>query len=288
MKTLQAAPKCLKNLSAKARALRFADILMFKIYSTANYLSLVFHHSRQGRHKPVFFLDLVFSWYTTWSTNKEQVVFTPDSIQSRSTYEELLHLISSGELAHGTVLSERALAEKLGLSRTPIREALSKLEAQNYIRRSGRTLLVNGVILSDLLEILGVRRVLEAEAARFAALRMSLDEVEKVRVQINQLSNGDDVSPDQHWEADELLHMSIARASGNGLMIRMIQDCRTRTRMFGKDRIPSRFEAGKAEHLAILDAISLRDAPAAAQLMSQHIEHARRAIVQSLSGDLIE
>ena len=215
----------------------------------------------------------------------EKAVTELETTLTQSSIEAILQLIRSGELPHGSVLSERALAERLGLSRTPIREALGKLEAQNFIRRSGRTLLVNGVVLTDILEILGVRRVLEAEAARIAALRMAPEEVEHIRAELNTLTDGVEVSADRHWELDELLHMSLARASGNGLMVRMIQDCRLRTRMFGKERIPSRFHPGKAEHLAILDAVAARDAALAAQLMSTHIENARSAIIRSISGE---
>ena len=196
-----------------------------------------------------------------------------------------MQMIQSGELAHGTIISERGLAEKLGLSRTPIREAIGRLEGQSYLRRSGRALLVNGVALTDLFEVLGVRRVLEAEAARMAATRMPLERVAALRGMLLGMTTPEKVSADQHWDVDEALHMGIAGATGNRLMERMIHDCRVRTRMFAMDRIPGRFETGKLEHLAILDAIEARDPASAARLMSEHIDNAKMAIVRSVSGE---
>lgn len=204
---------------------------------------------------------------------------------TQSAQDAIMDMIRTGELSHGAVVSERTLADRLGLSRTPVREAIGRLEGQNFIRRSGRTMLVNGVALADLLQILGVRRVLEAEAARIAASRMTPAEIARIRAALTEMIDTRHVAPDHHWEVDDLLHMGIARASGNAMMERMIHDCRVRTRMFGMDRIPSRFDAGKAEHLAILAAIEARDPNAAAALMSTHIDNAKAAIVRTASSE---
>ena len=203
---------------------------------------------------------------------------------TRSAEEAIADMIRTGRLAHGSVVSERNLAERLGLSRTPVREALGRLEGQNFLRRSGRSLLVSGVSLRDIFEILGVRRVLEAEAARIAATRMQPAEILTIRTAIEKMGDSASVSGDHHWEVDEMLHMAIARASGNSLLERMIHDCRVRTRMFGMERIPERFERGKSEHLAILDALEARDAAKAEALMGEHIENAKAAIVRNVTG----
>lgn len=209
------------------------------------------------------------------------------STLTQNALESLMTMIKMGDLPHGSVINERQIAARLGLSRTPVREALGRLEVQNFLRRSGRALLVSGVNLTDILEIMAARRGLESEAARMAAGRLSKAKIAELRASIMAMDAADHVSSSQHWEVDDNLHLSIAAATGNGLMQRMIADLRTRTRMFGKEQLPSRFEPGKAEHLALLDAIEAGDADAASQLMRQHIEGARIAIVLAAAGEMV-
>ncbi|MEI4488569.1 FCD domain-containing protein [Frigidibacter sp. MR17.14] len=222
--------------------------------------------------------------YQPAHTDSDRPVTEQEQTLTQGALDSIMKMIRTGELAHGDIVSERSLAEKLGLSRTPVREAISRLEGQNFVRRSGRSLLVNGVALSDLFEVLGVRRVLEAEAARIAATRMTAPESARIRGLLMEMTEGQ-VTAEHHWDVDEVLHMGIAAATGNRLMERMIHDCRVRTRMFGMERIPGRFDIGRAEHLAILDAIEARDPAAAALRMSEHIDNARAAIVRSLTGE---
>ncbi|WP_236851554.1 GntR family transcriptional regulator [Candidatus Sodalis pierantonius] len=185
---------------------------------------------------------------------------------------------------NGEVISERRLAELLGLSRTPIREALGRLESKHFLRRSGRTLLVNGVELAEILEIMAVRKLLEADAARQAAGRMSPGKIADIRARLLQMTSPATVTADYHWEVDDLLHLSIADTGGNRLLQRLIDELRVRTRLFSKETVPGRFAPGREEHLAILAAIEAGDDEAAAAAMVRHIEGTRQAIVQSVTG----
>ena len=85
----------------------------------------------------------------------------------------------------------------------------------------------------------------------------------------------------RHWEVDDALHLGIARSSGNKLIISLVSDLRVRTRMFNKDRLPTRFEPGKQEHLEILDAIEAGDEATASERMMAHIANAREAILRA-------
>jgi len=205
---------------------------------------------------------------------------TPNTL-AQSTFEAVMDMIVRGELSDGTAVSEREIASTLGVSRTPLREALGRLEGLNYLRRSGRTLLVNGVNFSDALEIMAVRRVLEGEAARVAARRMKRDTIADIRSSILSMEHSDAVDSSRHWDVDEMLHIAIAQASGNRLLLSMVSDLRVRTRIFNKDRIPDRFDPGKAEHLQILDAIEAGDEAAASERMMAHIANARDAILKA-------
>ncbi|MBP2171346.1 DNA-binding GntR family transcriptional regulator [Erwinia toletana] len=209
---------------------------------------------------------------------------TSDQSLTQNAYNAVLHMIQSGALSNGEVVNERRLAEQLGLSRTPVREALGRLEGSDYLRRSGRTLLVNGVELSEILEIMAVRILLEADAARNAAGKMSAAKLADIRQRLMAMTSPDQVTASDHWEVDDFLHLSIAETSGNKLSLRLISELRARTRMFGKETVPTRFESGRDEHLAIIDAIEAGDGDRAAQLMVQHIEGARYGILQSFTA----
>jgi DNA-binding GntR family transcriptional regulator len=179
-----------------------------------------------------------------------------EATRSQSAYEAVRRMILAGEIGGGTVINERRVADRSGLSRTPVREAFGRLEGEGYLRRDGRVMLVNGVAVEEIMEILAVRRVLEVEAVRLSAGRISTATLNGIRKVIRGLPPAEQIAPEEHWRIDDLVHHSIAEASGNRLLARMIADLRQRTRIFGKSRIPSRFEPGKAEHLAILSALA--------------------------------
>jgi len=201
-----------------------------------------------------------------------------------SAYGQLRHMVLSGVIAGGQLVQERRMAEQLGISRTPVREALGRLEGEGLLRRDGRLLFSVSISVPEVMEILTVRRLLEAEATRDATRHMRSAQIDTVRAAILGMYEPDSVTDDEHWANDDLLHLSIARASGNNLLLRLIGDLRQRTRMFGLRRIPGRFSVGKAEHLAILDAMAAGDAELAAQRMQSHIDKAREAILAALAG----
>jgi DNA-binding GntR family transcriptional regulator len=193
-------------------------------------------------------------------------------------------MLLSGELSGGTIVQDRRLAELLGLSRTPVREALGRLEGEGFLRREGRVLVVNAVSVEDIMEILAVRRVIEAEAVRLATGRLSTSRIEEIRSAIEGMVTVESITGARHWSVDDMVHLSIAQASGNRLIMRLVKDLRERTRMFGLTRIPRRFDPGKAEHLAIIAAMEEGAANRAAMLMQTHIENTRQGILDFISG----
>jgi DNA-binding GntR family transcriptional regulator len=211
----------------------------------------------------------------------------PRELQEGATsaaYTTLRRMILSGSLGGGTLMQDRKLAEELGLSRTPVREALHRLEGEGLLERRNRLLFVASVSVQDVLEIFRVRQILEAEATRGVCERMPAATITMIRTHVERMSNPHAISDDVHWDADDLVHLSIARECGNGLLLRLISELRRRTRLFGLYRIPSRFEAGRAEHLAILAAIEAKDAGRAADLMVDHISNARKGVLAALES----
>ncbi|KFC64855.1 General L-amino acid transport system permease [Bosea sp. LC85] len=211
---------------------------------------------------------------------------TDDASLAERAMQQIRQMILAGDLPGGAVVQDRRLAELLGLSRTPVREALGRLAGEGYLRRDKRLLTVHSVSIEDVMEILATRRVLEGETARLATGRLAAARIAEIRSAVEGMVSPAAVSHDRHWSVDDLVHLSIAEAGGNRLMARLVKDLRERTRMFGLSRIPRRFEPGKNEHLAILAAIEAGDAEGAARAMQAHIDNTRQGILDLLAGTL--
>lgn len=203
---------------------------------------------------------------------------------SVKAYDVLLNMLINRELPVNTVLQERRLAQMLTISRTPVRDALNKLENEGFIGRSGgRTLVVKEFSIRELIETLHVRRTLEAEAARLAAGRVPAAMLDAIEEGINALLAAADPCPQQDWQIDSQLHQSLAHYSGNALLMQYIESLRLKTRMFNMRQVPERFIKGHHEHLAIIADLRANDADAARAAVANHIDNVRDSIVKLLS-----
>jgi DNA-binding GntR family transcriptional regulator len=208
----------------------------------------------------------------------------PDRSLSELAYDRVLDILISGELRAGAPLQERKLAEALNISRTPVREALKQLEAEGLVvRQLGRLTTVLQISVPDFVEIFEVRKLLEVEAAGLAAGRISDAALAAMRAAVKKLMKSPDPTAAEHWEVDELVHFSIAAAAKNKLLSTIIRDLRRRTHIFNTRRIPERRRPGALEHLALIDALESGDAAKARQLMTEHLDNAKNAIVHQVT-----
>lgn len=199
-------------------------------------------------------------------------------------YDRILGLVLSGGLPGGAPLQERRLAELLDISRTPIREALGRLETDGVVERhAGRFLKVREISAQEMIEVLLVRELLEVKAAAIAAERIDPATVARLVDDVERALRGGPSDAAHHWAVDDAIHDAIARASGNGVLRDLVRDLRLRTRLFDVERMPDRFVPGLHEHLAILEALAKRDAAAAQAAMAKHIANVRDSIVRKLS-----
>jgi len=204
---------------------------------------------------------------------------------SRKAYDTLLQMIINRELPTNTVLLERKLAELLNISRTPVRNALTRLENEGFIvRNGGRTPVVKEFSIQELVETLHVRRTLEGEAARLAAGRISPAILDEITSQINVLLQQDIPDPNDDWAVDSRLHDAIAHYSGNRLLKDYIQSLRLKTRMFNLRQVPERFAIGHNEHLAIIAALRDNHPVEAQRLLMVHIDNVRESIIKRFSS----
>ncbi len=200
-------------------------------------------------------------------------------------YQRVLELILGGRLAPGAALQERKLAELLNMSRTPLREALSRLEAERLITRThGRAPVVSHVGIENFVFILDMRRVLEVEAAGRATGRIGPDVAERVIAAIDGLVRVEQPTPAQHWAVDDLVHETIADAAGNPLIAQTIRDLRRRTHLFNTTRIPQRLMPGASEHHSMVAAVMGNNPDLSRQIMGKHLDNVKDAIIEYLLG----
>ncbi|WP_245243330.1 GntR family transcriptional regulator [Pararhodobacter sp. SW119] len=208
------------------------------------------------------------------------------STLGQSAYARLRQMILAGALPAGTRLQEQALAERLGVSRTPVREAIGRLHAEGLVARpSGGAPVVHRITVSEVMEILHVRRLLECDAARQAALapHLPVEGLLELRSVFRGFCEGERPTPEEHIAFDDRLHRLIAQTCGSNLLSELIETLKLKTRMFDKGSIPERFEPGCREHIEIIDAVLARDGDRAAAAMHVHLEGARAGIIAHLS-----
>ena len=212
---------------------------------------------------------------------------TDTELEERSlasvAYERILSMILDGELRTGDQLQERRLATLMHMSRTPVREALNKLETEGLVdRQHGRLLSVREIPVRDIVEILHLRRVLESETTRLAAARLDMETLEHLRRLLLEFQQEADPDSQRHWLVDDEFHNTIAAASGNRMLLQLLQDLRLKTRIFNTRQLPKRRAPGTLEHLAILEALIERDEAKARNAMERHLENVKAAILRKL------
>jgi len=202
---------------------------------------------------------------------------------SNRAYTAISEMIRRRRLRGGEVIVEARLAELLGVSRTPLREALQRLEGEGLVtKHANRSFMVRQVDLSEYLQSLKVREVLEVEALTHALDRIDPAELRTVREEVEELAGLPTVHTDAHWRSDDRIHDLFANSCGNPVMARMIKELRVTTRLFEIARLAERVEADHVEHKAILDAVRKEDLRKARRAMQFHIRSLARHAVKNL------
>lgn len=206
---------------------------------------------------------------------------------TEQVYEQLIELLIAGELRPGDVITERRMAERLNASRTPIREALGRLESEGLVyKQPSRGVTVSPFSTEAFVDILNVRQLLEPEAAFLAAGRMAPDRVAAIRDALRELASSAKPTLSEIWAVDDMLHGEIADAAGNGLLAALIRDLRRRTHVFNAYRNPVTPRFSVDENMKLLEAVAGSDRDAARAEMANHIEMVKTAIIERLSGNL--
>ncbi|MCH9808004.1 MAG: GntR family transcriptional regulator [Alphaproteobacteria bacterium] len=183
--------------------------------------------------------------------------------------------IATGRLEPGTRLEEVGLAERFGVSRTPIREALLLLTASGLVDlRPRRGAVVASLSIERLLEMFEVMAEIEATCARLAAIRMTDTEREALQRQhheCGQVSTSGD--SDRYYEENAKFHAMIYAGAHNSFLTEEVQRLRRRLQPYRRLqlRLEGRIEASFSEHTDVTNAIVGGDGDAAADCMRKHV-----------------
>lgn len=195
----------------------------------------------------------------------------------KDAYTRILEAIDQGDYPPGTPLVESDLAELLGLSRTPIREALQRLETQAILHRDGRSLIVSSLDHDQIGELYTVRGELEGLAARLAAQHADAEEVAVLEEMVaSDWKIVDD--PKALARANRRFHRQIHLASHNRYLIDQLEYVHRAMALLVKTTLAEEGRGPQAmeEHQAIVDGISKRDGEAACTAIRAHISRAYR------------
>jgi len=193
----------------------------------------------------------------------------------RDAYDLILEAIDVGVFRPGERLVESELAERFGVSRTPIREALQRLETQGLLTRDGRSLIVASLDHTQLADLYVVRAALEGLAARLAAQHATVEELRVLRGMV-----GADrkllASPQDLSRSNRRFHRQIHLASHNRFLVQQLDLVHRSMALLASSslEVDGRGAAALREHDAIVTALEDRDAAAAEAALQAHISHA--------------
>lgn len=201
----------------------------------------------------------------------------PSSL-GNSAYSELRQRIVNGDLRAGERLREVELAALLGVSRTPVREAIKRLESEGFAAYvSSRGAIVAELTAEQAIELYAMREVLEGAAARFASQHASLAEVQLLS-DLLAVQKDLDADPEEQSKLNRRFHQSIYRMAHNRYLLDILTKSHDYMVLLRKTtyHVPGRNQTAYHEHAAIVEAIKARDSNGAEEAARRHIREAQR------------
>jgi DNA-binding GntR family transcriptional regulator len=200
-------------------------------------------------------------------------------------FERLRSEILELDRMPGARLTERALETEFQASRTPVRAALMRLEAEGLVVRDGRAWQIAPINLGEIAALSELREAVESAGVRLACMRAADDDIAAVRELLDSFEPGS--SNDASVNAGTEFHVELARLSGNPFFTSSVESAMTRmarTRWLEIRTDAARRQAW-AEHKAIIERLSARDGDGAAQLVVEHIQGTHSRLTSALDAD---
>ena len=203
--------------------------------------------------------------------------------RAERVYELLLDELRSGAFSGGKRLREEEVARSLGVSRTPVREALTRLQARGLLELTTGGLTVSQFTRSKIFELYALRAVLEGSAARFAAQHASASSISLLRKLSSKFEEALD-NPDSLARINRDFHRHIVETAQNRYLERALDDLHDTLALLPSTTftVSGRPEQAAEEHRRIVDAIERGDADGAELAARVHIQNAQEARMEML------
>jgi len=208
----------------------------------------------------------------------------PQASRADQVQRQILKSIRSGDYRPGDRIRETAVAQSLGVSRTPVREALRRLESDGLLSfESWRGAVVARLDRQQVSELYAMREVLEGAAARMAARHIDDAGIELLELLLEQAQESPD-DPARLAKLNRDLHQTIYSAAHNRYLLQTLGQLENALALLGGTTyaVSGRAKTAAAEHQAIVEAICSRDAEAAELATRKHIAAAQRARLRLL------
>lgn len=209
------------------------------------------------------------------------------NLLASQAYLEVRAAIIEGRLTPSSMVVEADVASMLGISRTPVRQALRQLELEGYLERDDRgRLFVHGLTRREVVDLFTVRRLLEGYSARLAALRISDDELDRLeRLLLADVEASHRGDPEELAESNERLHDLVLEASRNRTLVEIVRELRGR--VYGLNA----FAVGGSEHrrrflhehTLMVRLLREGDADAVERLIHAHLAAAQELVAEGLN-----
>lgn len=207
----------------------------------------------------------------------------PDGPQGNAAYRRILDEVRLGRLLPGDRLRETELADSLGVSRTPVREAIRQLESDGIVThapRQGAT--IRTLDYAEVVELYEMRAVLEGTAARLAARAASgveLDELRAINAELATAGSGPEAA-----RLNRLFHATLLDIAKNRFLGQAMRTLQRALMILGPTTLSDagRSDAAVGEHAAVLDALDARDGEAAEHAMRAHIDASQAVRLRTL------
>ncbi len=198
-------------------------------------------------------------------------------------FEHLENDILSGNYAKGEILTETRLSAELGVSRTPIREALRRLAQEHLIEETGKGSIVVGMNKDGVRDILFIRSKLEGECAAYAAERITDEQLAALKeiLDLQEFYYSKD-DPEHIRAMDSEFHKMFYRFSGSAVFYDTLLPLHKKIQKYRRVSVQNSNRAGESviEHKKIFDAIASRDKEAARLAAEEHVKNAMQSILE--------
>lgn len=207
-----------------------------------------------------------------------------------TTYQRLKLMILDGEIGQGEPLVERSVAARLGVSRTPVRETILRLEREGLVRIiESKGAFVASYTIEDVIEIYQLRQALEPLAARLSCQHIAIDDLRHFEEKLNRFKEYPSLRSEDSGSWARLgrdFHTLIIRASGNKRLTQIIEGMQDQIDLVrGMGRTISKRASSESilqEHLTILQALKARDPDRAERAVRVHLQNGLRHRLEGL------